>query len=91
MPPGIDELCYNFCSNLNGLRVGLPMRQKRLCGARTRRGTPCQCKAIETKQRVWRCRLHGGLSSGPTSPEGLARISAAVRARWAAYREGLGA
>jgi hypothetical protein len=36
------------------------MRRKRLCGARTRHGTACQCKAIETKRGAWRCRLHGG-------------------------------
>ena len=36
------------------------------CEARTRRGTPCQCKAMSNG----RCRLHGGLSTGPTTPEG---------------------
>src|SRR5262245_21595296 len=71
-----SALRYNFCS----------MRQKRFCGARTRRGTPCQCKAIETKRGAWRCRLHGGLSTGAQTPEGLARVSAAARARWARYR-----
>ena len=59
------------------------MRKKRFCGARTRRGTPCQCKAIETKRGAWRCRLHGGLSTGPKTAEGRARIAAAQRARWA--------
>jgi hypothetical protein len=62
------------------------MRQKRHCGARTRRGTLCQCKAIETKRGAWRCKLHGGKSTGPTSAEGRARIAAAARARWAAHR-----
>lgn len=62
------------------------MRQKRHCGARTRRGTPCQGKAIQTKRGAWRCRLHGGLSSGPKTPEGRERIAAAQRARWAALR-----
>jgi hypothetical protein len=59
------------------------MRQKRHCGATTRRGTPCQCKAIETKRGAWRCKLHGGKSTGPTSAEGKARIAAAARARHA--------
>jgi hypothetical protein len=27
--------------------------------------------------RNGRCRMHGGMSTGPTSPEGLARIAAA--------------
>jgi len=30
------------------------------CGARNRRGSPCQCPAM----RNGRCRLHGGLSTG---------------------------
>jgi hypothetical protein len=61
------------------------MRRKRFCGARTRRGTPCQCKAIRTKRGAWRCRLHGGLSTGPKTPEGRARIAAAVRQRGSSY------
>src|SRR5215831_13673653 len=44
------------------------------CGARTRRGTPCQCPAM----RNGRCRLHGGLSTGPKTAEGIERIRRAV-------------
>jgi hypothetical protein len=29
-----------------------------------------------------RCRLHGGKSTGPKTPEGRARIAEAQRARW---------
>jgi hypothetical protein len=54
------------------------MRKKIKCGARTRRGTPCQCKAIRTKRGAMRCRLHGGLSTGPRTAEGRARISEAI-------------
>jgi hypothetical protein len=66
---------------------------KHVCGAITTwagffPGPPCKATAIKTKRGAWRCRLHGGLSCGPTSPEGKARIAAAARARWAAYREG---
>lgn len=64
------------------------MRRKRFCNATTRRGTLCQCKAIETPRGRWRCRLHGGLSTGPKTPEGRERIAAAQRARWAARRAG---
>ncbi len=46
-----------------------------LCGAKTRRGTACLCPAM----RNGRCRLHGGLSTGPRTPEGLERSR---RARW---------
>lgn len=42
------------------------------CEARTRRGTPCQCKA----KANGRCRLHGGLSTGPKTMQGK-RVSAA--------------
>ena len=42
------------------------------CEARTRRGTPCQCKAMGNG----RCRLHGGLSTGPTTAEGKAAAAA---------------
>lgn len=43
------------------------------CGAKTRRGTPCGCPAMKNG----RCRLHGGLSTGPKTAEGIARIQAA--------------
>ncbi len=39
------------------------------CRAKTRQGTPCQCPAMYNG----RCRLHGGLSTGPRTREGLAR------------------
>jgi len=42
------------------------------CGAKTRAGTPCQLKGL---YRSGRCKLHGGLSTGPTTPEGKARAA----------------
>ena len=45
------------------------MRRKQLCGARNRRGTPCQCKALENG----RCKFHGGMSTGPKTLEGRFR------------------
>ena len=44
------------------------------CGAKTRKGTPCQKPHLMGKTR---CRLHGGLSTGPRTAEGKARIAAA--------------
>ena len=44
------------------------------CLAKTRRGTPCQKAALKGKTR---CRLHGGLSTGPKTAEGKARAAAA--------------
>ena len=40
------------------------------CGAKTRKGTPCRAPAM----RNGRCRLHGGKSTGPKTPEGIERI-----------------
>lgn len=53
------------------------------CGARTRKGTPCKIRPMPWSQR---CRLHGGLSTGPKTPEGRARIAEAQRKRWAARK-----
>jgi hypothetical protein len=39
------------------------------CGAKTRKGTPCMGPAMKNG----RCRLHGGKSTGPRTPEGLER------------------
>ena len=46
----------------------------------------CKATALKTKRGAWRCPLHGGLSTGPRSAEGKARIAAAARERWTAYR-----
>lgn len=44
------------------------------CGATTRRGASCRCPAM----RNGRCRLHGGLSTGPKTAEGRQRIRIAL-------------
>jgi len=44
------------------------------CLAKTRRDTECQRPAITGAER---CRLHGGLSTGPRTQEGRVRISEA--------------
>ena len=45
------------------------------CGAKTRQGTPCQCPGM----RNGRCRIHGGLSTGPKTAAGIERIRKALR------------
>jgi hypothetical protein len=50
------------------------------CGAKTRAGAPCLMRPVAGKRR---CRLHGGLSTGPKTPEGRAQIAAAQRRRLA--------
>jgi hypothetical protein len=57
----------------NGNRPG-DFRKAARCGAMNRRGTPCQCPAM----RNGRCRLHGGLSTGPRTEIGLERMRKAV-------------
>lgn len=45
-----------------------------ICGAKTRgTGKPCR----RYPRQNGRCRLHGGLSSGPKTPEGITRIKEA--------------
>ena len=46
----------------------------RRCGAKTRAGGTCQNPAIKGRSR---CKLHGGRSTGPRTPEGKARAAAA--------------
>ena len=41
--------------------------QRVYCGAKTRAGTPCKQKGIYYNGR---CKLHGGLSTGPKTEEG---------------------
>ena len=64
---------------------GTPLRRKDRprCGARTRKGDPCLVRVEPGKRR---CRFHGGLSTGPRTAEGKARIAAAQRNRWAKRR-----
>lgn len=58
----------------------LPRRDRPTCGARTRAGGECAMRVEPGKHR---CRLHGGLSTGPRTAEGRERIAAAQRLRWA--------
>jgi hypothetical protein len=58
----------------NGNRPGDPNAAPR-CGAKTRLRLPCQAPAMANG----RCRLHGGKSTGPRTPEGLERCR---RANW---------
>jgi hypothetical protein len=59
-------------------------RDGRLCCARTRKGLPCVRRVVPGRNR---CPSHGGLSTGPRTAVGKARISTAQRARWERYRQ----
>jgi hypothetical protein len=56
------------------------------CGARCRDGHPCHARATRDAEtgclvRNGRCRIHGGLSTGPRTPEGKRRVGEAARRR----------
>ena len=70
-PSGLSKLSVGHL--LNGNPSGNPSSAPR-CGARTRAGSPCKAPAIRGRRR---CRLHGGLSTGPKTLEGIERIRAA--------------
>lgn len=51
------------------------------CGAKTRSGRPCRRRPALGRSR---CPNHGGASTGPRTPEGMARSAEGRRQRWAA-------
>ncbi len=53
----------------NGNPPGDPRTAPR-CGAKTRLGHPCRAPKVHGRKR---CRMHGGNSTGPRTPEGLER------------------
>lgn len=60
-------------------------RERGTCGAHARTtGKPCRAPGNGAGGR---CKLHGGRSTGPKTPEGLARLEAAVRKRWDRWRQ----
>jgi hypothetical protein len=68
---------------LRGNRSPLPRKERPICGARNRQGKPCAVRVEPGKRR---CRFHGGLSTGPKTAAGRARIAEAQRRRWIAER-----
>jgi len=56
-----------------GTRLG-PHWPGQRCHAKTRQGTPCQNPVVTDRNR---CRMHGGKSTGPRTPEGEALVAAA--------------
>lgn len=64
------ELCLSLFAREPRMRRGLRPQ----CGARTRTGAPCKAPAVwdkvKDRPRNGRCKLHGGLSTGPKTSEG---------------------
>lgn len=73
-------------------RMRPPRGQRPRCGAKCRDGHPCRAAAVwyagEAAPRNGRCRMHGGTSTGPNTPEGRAAIAESNRRRAAAKRGG---
>lgn len=68
--------------NRGRLKYGNPSgnpRSSPRCEAKTRSGAPCRGPAMRSRKtgRYTRCRMHGGASTGPKTPEGLARCGKA--------------
>ena len=63
--------------------VVTPKYDRQKCGAKTRKGTPCRAPAVWDRERDrpmnGKCRMHGGLSSGPKTPEGRKRALANLK------------
>lgn len=82
---GIGASCLAMRAiGLAGNGSPLKRRDRPLCGACNRQGRPC---AVRVEPGKARCRFHGGLSTGPRTAEGKARIAEAQRRRWALFRE----
>lgn len=58
-------------------------RRRVVCGAKTRKGTPCRNKSEPGKRR---CKFHGGMSTGARTQAGIERIREAQRRRWARHK-----
>jgi hypothetical protein len=60
-------------------RIPITPKSKRpLCGARCQDGHECRAHCVEARKR---CRLHGGLSTGPKTEAGRLRIAESNRRR----------
>jgi hypothetical protein len=68
------QAALKIVSEANLRTRNLPSPGER-CEARTRRGTACQCKALPNG----RCKLHGGMSTGPRTAAGKAAALANLR------------
>ena len=76
-----DELDRQPHDTKRGVPAGFT--HKALCGAKTKAGHPCRALKVPGRKR---CRWHGGLASGPRTPEGKARCTANLP--WARNRRG---
>lgn len=67
-----DELPPPPGSTRRGVPLEYDGSDSALCNAKTRRGARCRALALPSG----RCRWHGGMSTGPKTPEGKRRVTA---------------
>lgn len=78
----LENPFYSSASSARGSSTKAQPRDKRgkpICGAKNRKGNPCHSKQL---LKNGRCKFHGGMSTGPRSPEGKERIRQAQKKRW---------
>ena len=86
MQAALDAQCDAQIAAIRAREAQRHARRRVVCGAKTRKGEACRNKSEAGRAR---CKFHGGKSTGPNTPEGKARIAAAQKARWAAWRRAL--
>ncbi|KTD41847.1 HGGxSTG domain-containing protein [Legionella parisiensis] len=69
---------FNVCISIWANDPRLPRKKRGACGSKTRKNTHCQAPPVwdKTKDRPanGRCKLHGGLSTGPRTEAGKQMI-----------------
>ena len=83
MQAALDAQCDALIAAIRAREAQRHARRRVICGAKTRKVAACRNKSEAGRAR---CKFHGGKSTGPKTPEGLARIAEAQKARWAAWR-----
>lgn len=76
---------YDIWSGEIRLWWSRPKRERPGCGAKCRDGTDCEAPPVSDgrldRAVNGRCRMHGGLSTGPKTEEGRRRVAESNRAR----------
>lgn len=76
---------FNFRFSVWANEPRQPRNSRGVCGARTRKGTPCHAPPVWNKStdkaKNGRCKLHGGMSTGAKTKAGREAIRASNRRR----------
>lgn len=80
----VDRQCQKELKRLTERAKKQAARLRVPCLAKTRKGRPCKLMSEAGRSR---CKFHGGMSTGPRTPEGKARIAKFQRMRWQRYRD----